>query len=113
MKKTSGQALVEFIMILPIFLLIVFSTIDFSKIIYEKYNLQNDLDIIKQYYSQKDQTELNNYLQQNHLKIDYTHKDTYIIITISKNIDIITPGLNRILKSPYKVYESVTLLYEP
>lgn len=112
MKKTSGQALVEFVLILPIFLFILFGTIDFGKIIYEKYKLLNDLEIIKELYQQNNEIEMNQYLKKNHLNISYQQEDSYLTITIQKNISIITPGLNQILKSPYSLNESITLLNE-
>ena len=39
MKNNKGQALVEFIIILPIFLLLIISVIDFGNIISKKYFL--------------------------------------------------------------------------
>lgn len=112
MKKTSGQALIEFILILPVFLLLVFGSIEFGKIIYEKYQLQNDLDTVKMLYTQKRTQELEQYLQNKNLIISYEQKGDYTILTITKMIKVITPGLNQILKSPYPVKESVTLLNE-
>jgi len=41
MKNNKGQALVEFIIILPIFLLLIISIIDFGNIISKKYSLEN------------------------------------------------------------------------
>ena len=49
MRNNRGQALVEFILILPVFLMIILCMIDFGKIFYEKYALQNDLDLIPKY----------------------------------------------------------------
>ena len=50
MKNNRGQALVEFIIILPVFLLLIISVIDFGNIISKKYSLENDLDIISDMY---------------------------------------------------------------
>ena len=112
MKKTSGQALVEFIMILPVFLLLVFAAIDFGTIIYEKYRLQNDLDVIKEFY-EKDQTQqLSHYVSDNHLSLIFEDTEYYTTIKVSKKIDIITPGLNHVLENPYTVEESVTIFRE-
>ena len=41
MKNNKGQALVEFVIILPVMLLLIFSIIDFGIVIYEKNNLEN------------------------------------------------------------------------
>ncbi len=112
MKKTSGQALVEFVMILPVFLLLVLAAIDFGTIIYEKYHLQNDLDIIKEFYENKQEQQLNRYVSENGLEFTFEETEVYTKLIVSKNISITTPGLNRILPHPYLVEESVTILRE-
>lgn len=112
MKKTSGQALVEFIMVLPVFLLLVFAAIDFGTIIYEKYRLQNDLDIIKELYEQGKEQQLSHYISDHKLSLMFEDTEQYTIITVSKKVDIVTPGLNRVLSNPYSVEESVTILHE-
>lgn len=112
MRKTSGQALVEFVMILPVFLLLVFAAIDFGTIIYEKYRLQNDLDVIKEFYENNQEQQINRYLSENGLELQYEKKDTYTRLIVSKSIHITTPGLNRVLKDPYTVEESVTVLHD-
>lgn len=112
MRKTRGQALVEFVLILPVFLLLVFGAIDFGRILYEKYRLQNDLDMVKELYLQNQKQEINHYLNEHELMIAYQEKDYYTVISISKKLDIITPGLSHVLKNPYTVTESVTVLNE-
>ena len=110
MKKTSGQALVEFVLVLPVFLLLVFGTIDFGTIIYEKYRLQNDLDVVKDLYVQKQEQELSRYLSGKKLSVSYDLSENYTTIVLTKKVDIITPGLSQILNSPYTVKESLTIL---
>lgn len=109
MKKTSGQALVEFVLILPIFLLLVFASIDFGTIIYEKYRLQNDLDVVKDLYETNREQEIQHYLNEKKLSISYDFTETYTTIVLTKKIDIMTPGLSQVLKSPYLVKESLTV----
>lgn len=112
MEKTRGQALVEFVLILPVFLLLVFGAIDFGRILYEKYRLQNDLDTVKEWYIQNQEQELNRYLNQHQLTITYDKNKDYTIIFVSKKLDIITPGLSHVLHNPYTVTESITVLNE-
>ena len=50
MKMNKGQALVEFIIILPVALLLVLGVIDFGNIIYKKYTLENDLNTVVDLY---------------------------------------------------------------
>ena len=48
--NNRGQALIEFVLILPIFILILFAVIDFGIIFNKKSNLENDsVDIINLY----------------------------------------------------------------
>ena len=47
MRKPSGQALVEFIIIVPILLLILMGIVDFGNIIYQKYRLEGSLDTLE------------------------------------------------------------------
>ncbi len=110
MRKTSGQALVEFVLILPVFLLLVFACIDFGTIIYEKYRLQNHLDVVKELHDTSQEQEMNRYLNENKLSISYDFTQRYTTIVLSKEINIITPGLNQVLKSPYVVKERLTIL---
>ena len=98
----KGQALVEFVLILPVFILILFAIVDFGTILSKKNELENDsivivllinngtnIDEIKSKYSDLD--------------IDLKDVDKYTEIKITKSINIITPGLNLVLGNPYKV----------
>ena len=87
MKK--GQALVEFVIILPIFLLIILGVIDMGRIFYEAGN--NEDKIKKELDLDKD------------IKISQEKEEDYTNYMISKDIEIITPGLNLILSNPYKL----------
>lgn len=112
MLNRKGQALVEFVMILPVFLLLVLGTIDFGKIIYEKYTLQNKLDLIVDLYKEQKFDSMNEYVNQNGLQLNIDKNENFITIKISKNIDITTPGINVVLNDPYKVEESIVIFNE-
>lgn len=107
-----GQALVEFVIILPVLLLIVFAFIDFGRIILCKSHLENVMDTVI-LVSQKGE-DVNHYLK--------TDKDYYITysveygeyekISLETKLDLITPGLKNILKNPYKVTVERNIIYE-
>lgn len=107
--KNRGQALVEFILIMPIFLLILLAIIDFGNIFKTKYDLQNDLDLIAELYKDEKSDDYENYCQNHHLGLNITQDNQFVTIEISKKIDIKTPILNQVLKNPYVVKESMTL----
>ena len=52
MKNNKGQALVEFVIIMPIFIFIVLAMFDLGNIIIKKYELENNLDTIVNMYEE-------------------------------------------------------------
>lgn len=100
--NNKGQALVEFILILPIFILILFAIVDFGMIINAKSSLENQsVDIIGLIKNDKPIEEIENLYTD--VKINIQEENDYLKITLSDEIDIITPGLNRVLEDPYIV----------
>lgn len=98
----KGQALVEFVLILPIFILIMFAIVDFGMILSKKNELENiSFDVASMIKNDDTIDEIKKIYP--NLLIDIKDSEKYIIISVSENIDIITPGLNRILGDPYKV----------
>jgi len=111
MKNSKGQALVEFIIILPILLLIIMAIIDLGNIFVKKYSLENDLDVISNMYKEERYDGINNYINENNLSILYERDEEFIKINISRNININTPILNNILGKKYKI-ETSKVIYE-
>ena len=98
----QGQALVEFVLILPIFIMILFSIVDFGMIINKKNELENiSIDIINLLNNNNKIEEI----QKEYPKVDIklTNEEKYTIVEISTKVNIITPGLNRVLGNPYIV----------
>ena len=99
MKNKKGQALIEFILILPVLLLILFMVIDFGKIILCKNHLENTLSSVV--VLKENNGDIKTYLSHDEYKITYKIEDNKIIL--ETKLDLITPGLKNILKNPYKV----------
>ena len=98
----KGQALIEFVLILPVFIFILFAIIDFGIIFSTKNSLENDsADIIELYKNGKTLEEIKKMYDDN--KIDIIDNEEYYKFTITTSINLITPGLNRILGNPYIV----------
>lgn len=98
----KGQALVEFVLILPIFIMILFSIVDFGMIFNKKNELENiSIDIINLLNNNNKIEEI----QKEYPKVDIklTNEEKYTIVEISTKVNIITPGLNRVLDNPYIV----------
>lgn len=100
--NNKGQALIEFVLILPVFLFILFAIIDFGIIFSTKSNLENDsVDIIGLYKNGTSLEELKNKYTDNDINISI--EEDYYTISISTTINLITPGFNRIFGDPYVI----------
>lgn len=107
----KGQALIEFVIILPILLFLILMIFDFGNMFYKKSQLENDLDFIVELYQDNNMEEINNYVNNNNLVINYNNVGEFVIIELSKQVSIKTPGLNLIFKEPYYV-ETKRYIYE-
>lgn len=107
--KDKGQALIEFVLVLPILLLILCALIDFGMIFYNKYTLENELDYIIDLYKNENEARITSYAQEKNFKASYVVENNDIIFTITKDIKINTPGLNKVLGNPYKLKISRTI----
>ena len=94
MKSNKGQALVEFIIILPITLILIFCVVDFGRIISTKGELEDKTqDIVTFYENGKTLEEINLIMDNKDIKIDLKNNGDYVNLTINKKIKPITPGL--------------------
>ena len=109
MKDNRGQALVEFIIVMPIFLMVVLAIIDFGTIYHTKYTMQNDLDVIANLYKNKHEDEYKNYANNKDLKVKTYTDNNLTTIEIARKIQIMTPGLNKVFGNPYEIKESITV----
>lgn len=112
----KGQALVEFVLIVPVLIMILFCMIDFGKILYYRINLESKLDkVIDLYESDKTYNEINEKISKDDssIKITIANKDNeYVEFTLIKEAEIITPGLNLILDNPFGVKITRMVYYE-
>ena len=98
----KGQALVEFVLILPIFLLILFAVVDFGIILSKKNELENiSVDIVSMLKNDNTLEEVKTLYPD--ITIDVSSDDQYTTLKIYEDIDVMTPGLNLVLGDPYKV----------
>lgn len=111
--KNKGQALVEFIIILPILLLLLLGLIDFGNIIYKKYTLENDLEQIVNLVKRKNEVGINTYIKQNGITASIEPKTDTTSIILTKKIAINTPGLNKILGRTYQIEAKRVIPNEP
>ncbi len=96
MKNNKGQALIEFAMILPVILLILMYIIEFGRITLKKHELESNMDLIIDLYKENKQ-EINAYLDNNNLTINYRKQNELTTIEVTKNIKSNVPLINKII----------------
>ncbi len=110
--KKKGQALVEFIIILPIFLLLLLGVFDIGRILYTKIKLEDEIgDVVNLYEAGHAEEEIKEKIVPTaNIKIE--NGVEYTNLKLSKDIEILTPGLNLVFKNPYKIEVSRSILNE-
>lgn len=103
MKKNSGQALIEFIIVLPVLALIIASMVDVFNILNKKYELENNLNTIITLYENNDIEAIDKLSFEKKLSVRYINSTNTTEIFVDKNIRITTPILKNILGNPYKI----------
>lgn len=106
----KGQALVEFVLILPVFILIVFAFIDVGKIILCKNSLQGSLNDVVLMYRNGDSIRDINLVINNNSDYDINVNVNGSRIVLKTKIDLITPGMSKIFSENIVVERSI--LYE-
>ncbi len=102
MLDNKGQALIEFILILPVLLLLLFVIVDFGVIFSAKSNLENvSNDIISLYKDGDDINSIKSLYSDYDISLELDND--YDKFIISYSVDLITPGMNRILSDPYVI----------
>lgn len=92
--NNKGQALVEFVIILPIFILIMLVVFDYARIMQTKIELEGVME---------DVTTNENYKLDDSIKLTTKQDGEYINYTLTKNIKLSSPVLVVILDQNYKV----------
>ena len=116
MMSKKGQALVEFVLLLPIIIFIILTMFDFGNIIYQKNHLENVLsNVVSLYENNYTEKEIEDKLslQKEEISIDIENKGRKeISISLEKKVSVITPGLNYVIDNPYEISTSRSIIYE-
>lgn len=104
MKNKKGQALVEFVIILPVLLLIVISMVDFGNLLYQKYQLEQNLEYVSDLYLANDTNALEQEKQRLNIKTEEDGK--YVKLTIETEAKLSSPILRRVLGENYVIATS-------
>lgn len=109
-QNNKAQALVEFVILLPIFLMILFIIIDFANIFYNKNHLEGTLDEVVNLVENNKESEIKNILDNE--KYEITINDNKKNIIVSKDVKLITPVANLFFKNPYTIKTERTIINE-
>lgn len=105
----KGQALTEFILVLPVLLIIFLVIFNISYIYIEKYNLEKDLEVISDLYENSETKKMKAYISSEELGYSEKKKGNLVEINISKNLLVSAPFLNNILGKNFKIETSKTI----
>lgn len=112
----KGQALVEFIIILPIFVMMLLCIVDIGKIIFFQNRLEGKMeDVITLYKSEKTYDDILKEIHKDdkELKLEIANDNNeYIEFKLIKEVEIITPGLNLILDNPHNLDVKRVVYYD-
>lgn len=116
MKREKGQALVEFVIILPIFIFMLLAIIDIGKMIYFKNELESELsDVVSFYKNGKSFQEIETKVKLNDdntlLEIK-NEENEYITFYLKKEMTIVTPGLSFLFDNPFSIEVKRVIPYE-
>ncbi len=111
-QNNKGQALVEFVLILPIILMILFIIIDFAHVHYERNHLESVLnDVIYMIKDDKSTNEIKSTLDED---VNYvvTNNTDFANVVMTKEVLLVTPFSNLFFDNPYLIKVERTILDE-
>lgn len=117
MLDKKGQALIEFVLILPILIMLIFAVIDFGNIFVNKNELESTLgminDIEKQSITYDNVYNLINTNRNKKITVKISDVENgFITVTLERKLDIMTPGLNLVIDDPYVISVFRVIKYE-
>ncbi len=114
MLNKKAQALVEFILVLPVIILIILGSIDILNIVIKKNELENKVSdqIILFQSNQISIEELEQKLKDNNTKVNINaNEESFITIEVKEKVTFITPIVSNIL-SPFFISTKRVVAYE-
>lgn len=109
-QNNKAQALVEFVILLPIFLMILFIIIDFANVFYNKNHLEGTLDEIVDLVENSNESQISDVIDDE--KYEIRVNDNKKTIVVSKDVKLITPVADLFFKNPYTIETERTIINE-
>ena len=108
----KGQALTEFILVLPVILIILLAIFNVSYIYFEKYNLEKNMETVTDLYKSEDIQTLKAYVSKEEITFKENKKGNLVELSLSKKLSISAPGLNQVLGKKYEIKTTQTIFEE-
>jgi 1-acyl-sn-glycerol-3-phosphate acyltransferase len=101
MLNKKAQALIEFVLLLPVIVILIFSTIDIFNLVLRKNSLITRINDEVLIFEKKDETivDLERNLEREKIDITFDQDDKYTTITAKKEMKWISPITASILKN--------------
>jgi Flp pilus assembly protein TadG len=107
--NSKGQALVEFVILVPIFFLIIMTLSDFVSFAYNKIKLENELDYITDLYLADKENSIKSYANEQDIEYIISINDKSVNIEVFKDVKFIMPAsagvLENNVRSERTIYE--------
>lgn len=110
--KKKGQALIEFILVLPVLMIIIMSLIDIGNIFIKKYELNHDIELIENMYQRGDMQKLAAYVSKENITLEEETNENLITIKIKKKVEVNAPILTKIIGKKHEIKTSRTFYKE-
>lgn len=108
----KGQALVEFVIIMPIIMMIIFVIIDFSNVFYQKNYLENVTNDVVRLKEHGKNDEYIKKKTDKDIQISIKNNGDTKKIIVSKDINLVTPFSNMFFKNPFTIKTERIVFYE-
>ena len=108
----KAQALVEFVLVLPLIILFLFVVIDFSNVFYNRNYIENLNSEVVEYMSKGKTFEEARSILPNNITSYITETGTTKKITLKKDINFVTPFAYRVFRNGYQVSSERVVLNE-
>ncbi len=113
LKNNKGQALVEFVLLLPLIIFILFIVFDFANVFYNKNHLEGILEdvcnMVEEGYTKQEITEM---IDNKNITYSILVKDNLATIKLEQVINFTTPFANSLFNDSFKISSQRVILYE-
>lgn len=111
--NNKAQALVEFVILLPILLFIFCIIVDFGNVFYNKNHLEGVIDdVVSMVEINATQDEINKVINNKNVKYKVLYDDKYANVVLSLKVNLITPFASYVLDNPFEIKTERVILYE-